>query len=531
MSKLFNKRKSSKPAVVTSATKIASTLAEVSADLKRRGAKDVLEDADGSMNGWLPVSQAKNLPAADGDDYHFEFSGRTEIKDGEKCSEFWLYSIPGGEEEGPEEQFIVSKTYEIWDDESIDAGDTDQRGFEVKNEIWDRSDVIRELEQHNYIYPSSSDINSLRWVSTDGDTNHSSGEVTSYSLHLKDIRGHELDGDQWASLLKEAGLLDSMHLTGVKTSSGKTAASSMGVAKHLYGFAKEAEKITKCVDCGKSMPVSKMVENSEGAGYLCPKCKAIREKEDAAKEGKAKGVKMAEEFEDLAQQLRTCDGMDPDKAARRINSVLSELSEALKHFGYPGLATGVTKEGSSKTAFGTRDKVLEKWVRKVPLGPPAVDEIELVDEISVSPNGDERHYYLVRTYPDIFTGGSSETLGEAKRYLNHLKDNGGNKGQFVKKVGSFSTGENPTYVPTHEDEIAKAKIREERAKRTAPAPDPSKDDISDIFHSITGHPGAKGRGEIKKGCNKRGHQAPMSCIANLDALKARRAVQAGRRSL
>jgi hypothetical protein len=48
-----------------------------------------------------------------------------------------------------------------------------------------------------------------------------------------------------------------------------------------------AEKITKCVDCGKSLPVGKMVKNSEGAGYLCHECEAIREKEDKAKEGAA----------------------------------------------------------------------------------------------------------------------------------------------------------------------------------------------------------------------------------------------------
>ena len=57
-----------------------------------------------------------------------------------------------------------------------------------------------------------------------------------------------------------------------------------------------------------------------------------------------------------------------------------------------------------------------------------IHEIQLIDEISVSPNGDERHYYLVETYPDMFTASSFPTRSEAKAYVNALKDRGGNEG-------------------------------------------------------------------------------------------------------
>ena len=223
------------------------------------------------------------------------------------------------EEDGPEETFIVSKTYEIWDEEAIDAGDTDQLGFEVEKETWDRSDVVRELEQGGYIHPSSSDINSLRWVNTEGDTNYTSGEHTIYGLHILNPDGSEIDGDQWASLLAEADLLDGMHLTGVnKKTSGtdEIAEAPKGVRPSVTGWtprpdrtAKKAGELTHLTMTGPSAgatlcgaprvegccahPNLKALDKPEYRATVCPKCLSIWESdEDDIKEAGAKKAGM-----------------------------------------------------------------------------------------------------------------------------------------------------------------------------------------------------------------------------------------------
>ena len=104
---------------------------------------------------------------------------------------------------------------------------------------------------------------------------------------------------------------------------------------------------------------------------------------------------------------------------------------------------------------GSRDVVLESWVRKTKVGPPSIHEIQLIDEISVSPNGDERHYYLVETYPDMFTASSFPTRSEAKAYVNALKDRGGNEGQFVRvtTAATHVSIPNPAQDPLEEDDM------------------------------------------------------------------------------
>jgi len=124
---------------------------------------------------------------------------------------------------------------------------------------------------------------------------------------------------------------------------------------------------------------------------------------------------------------------DPKERAPRLDKRKHTLEEAkpkkvINKEEEPNLRKTVLK----KSALGSRDVVLEHWKRRVPVGPPNIDDIQLIDEISVSPRGEELHYFLVRTEPDILTNASFEKQFEAKAYLNHLKDNNGNTGQFVR---------------------------------------------------------------------------------------------------
>lgn len=120
-------------------------------------------------------------------------------------------------QETPEEQFIVSKTYKIFPEESAEAGDFSETDFVGENETWDRSDVVRELKNHGYSNPSASSLDSLVWVSTEPEVDYSDGSQTTYSLYLKDMSGNEITGEQWESLLTDAGLFAGMHLSSVKS--------------------------------------------------------------------------------------------------------------------------------------------------------------------------------------------------------------------------------------------------------------------------------------------------------------------------
>jgi len=114
-----------------------------------------------------------------------------------------------GDEDPSESEYIVSKTYEVVTQESAEEGDFADSGFVFQDEPMDRSDVVRELRREGYISPSASFLGGLRWVSTEPEQDYSDGSYTTYSLHIKDI-----SGDEWKSLLVEAGLFRSMGITG-----------------------------------------------------------------------------------------------------------------------------------------------------------------------------------------------------------------------------------------------------------------------------------------------------------------------------
>ena len=91
-------------------------------------------------------------------------------------------------------QFFVSKTYDTWDEEALEAGDTDDRGFEFEDEPMTLREVLKALDGMGAVEPSrtltrSALVRGHVWFSTvDAETNHRTGDVTNHALH---IRGSE----------------------------------------------------------------------------------------------------------------------------------------------------------------------------------------------------------------------------------------------------------------------------------------------------------------------------------------------------
>lgn len=84
-------------------------------------------------------------------------------------------------------KYKMSKTYETWDEESIEHGETDDRGFEYENQEFDSIwDMAKEIRDNGASEPSSSinDVNTS-YITPDSYKNHRNDKETYYSFHPK----------------------------------------------------------------------------------------------------------------------------------------------------------------------------------------------------------------------------------------------------------------------------------------------------------------------------------------------------------
>lgn len=92
-----------------------------------------------------------------------------------------------------EKRYKMNKTYEVWDEDALEAGDTDDKGFEYEDRefdsLWDMADEIRDA---GATMPSDSSGGPHTWYSTpDGEENYRTGERTFYSFHPEDLSAEE----------------------------------------------------------------------------------------------------------------------------------------------------------------------------------------------------------------------------------------------------------------------------------------------------------------------------------------------------
>lgn len=102
-----------------------------------------------------------------------------------------LKSLP--EVKRVEKRYKMNKTYEVWDYDAVDAGETDDKGFEYEDRefdsLWDMADEIRDAGATE---PSDSRGGPNTWYSTpDGEENYRTGERTYYSFHPDNLSAEE----------------------------------------------------------------------------------------------------------------------------------------------------------------------------------------------------------------------------------------------------------------------------------------------------------------------------------------------------
>ncbi len=86
--------------------------------------------------------------------------------------------------------YTVNMTYSTWDEEAIEIGDTDDKGFEFIDRFFeDLEDLVsdRDIEYKQWMGWSSSPVISVPsdWLISDIEEDMRSGEKTEYNLHIK----------------------------------------------------------------------------------------------------------------------------------------------------------------------------------------------------------------------------------------------------------------------------------------------------------------------------------------------------------
>jgi hypothetical protein len=86
-------------------------------------------------------------------------------------------------------KYKVSKCYETWNEEALEAGDTDDRGFIFQDQKMSLTELVNEIVNSGITDPSTWPLRKITdsiWLSSvDGNENYNTGEKTFYSLHIK----------------------------------------------------------------------------------------------------------------------------------------------------------------------------------------------------------------------------------------------------------------------------------------------------------------------------------------------------------
>jgi hypothetical protein len=96
----------------------------------------------------------------------------------------------------------ISVTYEEWSQEAIEAGETDERGFEFEDVDYGFRELVDYIDREGFTqsncYPGTPD-----WLSTEGEL-HTDGSHTIKAIHPgKDARSQRY----WAKACMAAGLV------------------------------------------------------------------------------------------------------------------------------------------------------------------------------------------------------------------------------------------------------------------------------------------------------------------------------------
>ena len=83
---------------------------------------------------------------------------------------------------------LISRTYETWTPEDMEAGDTDARGFEFIDEPVTFRELVDMIGREGFFYPSCRPAtgSTFEWLETEPETDYRTGEQSIFALHYSD---------------------------------------------------------------------------------------------------------------------------------------------------------------------------------------------------------------------------------------------------------------------------------------------------------------------------------------------------------
>ena len=83
---------------------------------------------------------------------------------------------------------LISRTFETWTPDDIEAGDTDLRGFEFTDEPVTFRELVDLIGREGFFSPSCSPAtgSTFEWLETEPDIDYRTGEQTTFALHFSD---------------------------------------------------------------------------------------------------------------------------------------------------------------------------------------------------------------------------------------------------------------------------------------------------------------------------------------------------------
>jgi len=183
--------------------------------------------------------------------------------------------------EQKQKPYKMSKTYEIWDEEAINAGATDNSGFEYKKQTFDSLwELAKEIRDGGGSESSSSQSNPHNYYTTDADEDIRTGEKTFYSFHPEGLSKDDA--------VQLDAFLD-MDERDFRKSEPRDESISLNAKKKLL----EAKKSSKKLDAEINAAYKKHGDRVEVSMMDIPKIFRAGEEADAAGESIEDAVKAA----------------------------------------------------------------------------------------------------------------------------------------------------------------------------------------------------------------------------------------------
>jgi hypothetical protein len=121
------------------------------------------------------------------------------------------------------EGYTYKMTYETWDEEAVEAGETDDKGWvEEGSDVASLADTLRSAGDHNWLEWSDSNPTGRSWLISEEEQDMHSGERTIYNLWFMRSDGSPLSGDEIKEISKAYGISNFGMIMPNRRSSRKT---------------------------------------------------------------------------------------------------------------------------------------------------------------------------------------------------------------------------------------------------------------------------------------------------------------------